>query len=496
MRTLRSPLFTTLALALVTSVARADDWEKLGTRVVAFAGEKDTIDCTGEGLMNAIKIDVDDGNLEMYNVKITFQNGDTHSPDTRYNFDQNTRSRTIDLPGDARAIRKIEFWYRSKFQKGRATVTVFGRKVGGGAKPGPDPRNDSADDDKGWELLGTRLVDFGGDKDTIEVTASEGRFKQIKIDVESGNVDMWNIRVTFGDGEHFSPETRVEFREGSMSRTIDLPGDARVIRKVEFWYKSELRNGKGRVRLYGKQSGGGGGESPKERWEKLGTRVVDFGGDRDVIEVGAIEGRFDAIKLDVDGGNLDLWNIRVEFGDGTDFSPETRVEFRQGSMSRTIDLPGDARVIRKVVFHYKSELKRGKATLDLFGRHAGGGGGAVKPPPQKDPKDRFPGWEHLGSRVVDFGGDHDVIDCRGEGKFGSFQIEVENGDLEMFNIKVTFMNGDTVSPPSKLYFDENTRTRLIDLPGKDRAIKRIEFWYKSVRASRDGKATVNVYGKR
>ncbi len=494
---------TAALLASLASTARADDWDKIGSRVVAFGGDHDTIDGSGEGKFTAIKIDVDDGNIEMYDIKVTFGNGDPYSPGTRLEFNENSRSRTIDLPGEVRTIRKIEFWYRSKFKKGRATVTVFGKRAAGGGNAGGqnDPRppvnGPAADNDKGWELLGLRLVDYGGDHDSIEVTASEGRFKQIKLDVERGNVDMFDIKVTFGDGESFSPGTRFEFREGSMSRTIDLPGEARVIRKVEFWYKSERRDDKARVRLYGNQAGGGGGNESKEKWEKLGSRTVDFVADKDTIEVGANEGRFDKIRIDVEEGNLDMWNIRVVFGDGNDFSPDTRIEFRQGSMSRTIDLPGEARVIRKIEFWYKSEFKKGRATVHVFGRHAAGGNaGGNDRPPQKDPKDRFPGWDFLGARVVDFGGDHDAIDCRGEGRFTSFQIEVENGDLEMYDIVVTFGNGEKESPRTRFTFDDNTRTRVIDLPGNKRFIKRVDFYYKSIRASRDGKATINLYGKR
>lgn len=490
---------TAVLLAAFGSSARAEDWDKIGSRVVAFGGDHDTIDGTGDGRFDAIKIDVDDGNLEMYDVKITFGNGETHSPSTRLEFNEGTRSRTIDLPGEARSIRKIEFWYRSKLRKGRATVTVFGRRPGGGGggsiEPRPPVQGPAADDDKGWELLGMRIVDWGGDHDTIEVTGSEGRFRQIKLDVERGNVDMFDIKITFGDGETHSPATRLEFREGSMSRTIDLPGDARVIRKVEFWYKSERRDDKARVRLYGKQAGGGGGDE-KDKWEKLGSRVVDFVADKDTIEVGGNEGRFDRIRIDVEEGNLDMWDIKVTFGDGESFSPGTRVEFRQGSMSRTIDLPGAARVIRKIEFWYKSEFRKGRATVHVFGRQASGGAGADVKPPLKDPKDRFPGWDHLGSRVVDFGGDHDAIDCRGEGRFTAFQVEVEDGDLEMFDIVVTFGNGDKESVRTRLVFEGNSRTRVIDLPGNRRLVKRVDFFYKSLRATRGGKATINLYGKR
>jgi len=54
-------------------------------------------------------------------------------------------------------------------------------------------------------------------------------------------------------------------------------------------------------------------------WQRLGTRIVDFGGDRDQINVGADEGRFREIMFEADGGAVALSNIRVVFGNGQDF---------------------------------------------------------------------------------------------------------------------------------------------------------------------------------
>src|SRR5262249_50103759 len=105
-----------------------------------------------------------------------------------------------------------------------------------------------------WELLGTRKVSFAAEKDVISAK-HQGRFRAIKLEVEGGNLDMYNIRLVFGDGTTFSPDTRVEFHEGSWSRTIDLPGDARVIRRIEFWYRSELKRGRATVRVYGIANG-------------------------------------------------------------------------------------------------------------------------------------------------------------------------------------------------------------------------------------------------
>jgi hypothetical protein len=88
-----------------------------------------------------------------------------------------------------------------------------------------------------WELLGRKEVSFLVERDTLDVGRSEGRFRALKLVVEGAPVEMRDIRVTFGDGSTFHPETRLVFAPNSVSRTIDLPGGARVIRKIDFVYR-------------------------------------------------------------------------------------------------------------------------------------------------------------------------------------------------------------------------------------------------------------------
>lgn len=232
----------------------------------------------------------------------------------------------------------------------------------------------------------------------------------------------------------------------------------------------------------------------QSEWELLGTRQVNFRGDKDVISVTRKEGTFRAIKIEVAGGNLDMHDIRVVFGDGSSFSPETRVEFREGSWSRTIDLPGTARVIRSIEFNYRSELKRGRATVRVFGRQVAEGRVDRDDRPAAEPR-RIAGWDRLGSRSVSFKAERDVVSAEGEGLFRRVMIVVDDADLELFDVKVVFANGEVFSPETRLYFKEDSRTRVIDLPGEARAIRRIEFSYRSVRGGGDGKAEVHVYGQ-
>jgi hypothetical protein len=219
-------------------------------------------------------------------------------------------------------------------------------------------------------------------------------------------------------------------------------------------------------------------------WQLLGRRRVTFAAEKDVIEVGIREGRFDAIRVEVQDGDLEMYNIRVVFGNGTDWSPDTRVSFRERSRSRVIDLPGEARVIQRIEFRYRGRLRHGQATVAVFGRQVHPAGG-----------DRA-GWDQIGMQLVDFRGDHDVIRAAGAGRFRSIRITVAGGDIEMFNVRVTFGDGDTFSPPTRLYFGGHSRSRDIDLPGGARIIRRIDFFYKSVRGGGQGRATVHVYGRR
>lgn len=233
-------------------------------------------------------------------------------------------------------------------------------------------------------------------------------------------------------------------------------------------------------------------------WDLLGTRRVSFTLDHDAIVVGAREGAFTAIKIEVAGGNLDMYNIRLTFGNGDTWSPNTRVPFHEGAWSRTIDLPGPARVIRRIDFWYRSRLRRGAATVRVFGRS---GEPPAKPTLAAVPPPSTQGWEHLGARPVDSRLDHDAVLAARQGAFRVVRLDVEGGNLEMFNIKITFGNGETFSPATRLLFGAGTMSRVIDLPGEARVIRRIDFFYRSLggplaAGGMETKATVHVYARR
>jgi hypothetical protein len=103
----------------------------------------------------------------------------------------------------------------------------------------------------GWQLLGEREADFQRDQDRIDVGRREGTYREIRIAVRGAPVEINRIVVTFADGKTFSPSIRERFDQNSSSREIDLPGDRRSIRSVDFTYRSpDRRQGKATVVLY------------------------------------------------------------------------------------------------------------------------------------------------------------------------------------------------------------------------------------------------------
>ena len=102
-----------------------------------------------------------------------------------------------------------------------------------------------------WQLLGRQEVNFRGDHDRIDVGRREGRFKELQLRVNGAPMEMQKMVVTFGNDETFTPTVRHRFDANSKTRTIDLPGDRRTIKSIDFDYASiDRRQGRATVEVY------------------------------------------------------------------------------------------------------------------------------------------------------------------------------------------------------------------------------------------------------
>ena len=108
-------------------------------------------------------------------------------------------------------------------------------------------------DDGRWERLGDSRVDGRQDHDTIRVNA-RGRFRAIRFFVQGGDIEIQRVVVHFENGADTEVEVRERIRNGRTTRAIDLPGDERRIRSVEFWYgKGDWERSRPQLVLYGRR---------------------------------------------------------------------------------------------------------------------------------------------------------------------------------------------------------------------------------------------------
>jgi hypothetical protein len=106
------------------------------------------------------------------------------------------------------------------------------------------------------------------------------------------------------------------------------------------------------------------------RWEKLGSRKVNYRLDRDVIHLGVAERTFTRLKIQITGGSVHMHRMIVEYRNGQKETIPLKHHFRRGTDSRVIDLEGRRRIIKDITFWYDSaNLSPTRATIHVFGKH-------------------------------------------------------------------------------------------------------------------------------
>src|SRR6266403_765877 len=102
-----------------------------------------------------------------------------------------------------------------------------------------------------WQYLGEAYVDGAVDHDNIVVTSARGSYRAIQIKVEKAPIEFDRVVVHFANGGSDPIQIRSRIPAGAQTRVIDLPGDRRVIQRVEFWYgRASGSSKRPKVRLF------------------------------------------------------------------------------------------------------------------------------------------------------------------------------------------------------------------------------------------------------
>jgi hypothetical protein len=105
-------------------------------------------------------------------------------------------------------------------------------------------------------------------------------------------------------------------------------------------------------------------------------------------------------------------------------------------------------------------------------------------------------WKRLGQKMVDHKAERDEIDVgKDEGLFKSIKIEVRGADVHFINVRVVYANGNDQEIELRNEIRAGGETRVIDLDGRNRAIRKVVFVYKTDKKERR-KGTVVLLGRR
>jgi hypothetical protein len=471
-------------------------WVQLGERTVNGRVDHDRIEVGRyEGKFNKLTMVVDNSDLELVDFKIVFGDRTEYHPRLQHVFREGQRTRAIDLPPSEAVIRSIEFKYKNLPGGGDARVQVWGWRTGNAAPPPAQPPGPPGPpvapapppvkhswDTRGWTLLGQRQVNGRVDHDRIEVGRYEGKFSKLTMAVEDSDLELIDFRIEFDDRTEFRPRLSHLFREGQRTRVIDLPPSERAIRFIDIRYRNTRGGGPASVEVWGLRNAPAAPAFDPKGWTLLGERTVNGSYDHDRISVGRYEGKFSKLMLVVENSDLELIDFSVQFTRGAPWHPTVTHFFREGQRTRAIDLPGEERTIRQIDFRYRNLPGGGRAKLAVYG---------MREAPAWDPS----GWTMLGEKRVDGRGeDTDRIQVsREERRFRKLTVVVLDSDLEMIDLSVKFGRGEPFHPAISAFFRENSRTKVIDLPGDDRAIRWIEFKYRNLPGG--GRARVQVWAK-
>ena len=105
-------------------------------------------------------------------------------------------------------------------------------------------------------------------------------------------------------------------------------------------------------------------------------------------------------------------------------------------------------------------------------------------------------WVKLGSRVVNMTADHDeILVTAKDGVFTKVRLKIMKAPIHLKNINIIFGNGENKNVKFDKKFPAGSVTRVIDLKGNKRIIKKVKLNFKSVPVGK-GKAVVTLMGRR
>lgn len=104
------------------------------------------------------------------------------------------------------------------------------------------------------------------------------------------------------------------------------------------------------------------------------------------------------------------------------------------------------------------------------------------------------GWHKIGETTVNFQKEKDEILVVGADRFASIKFKVTDAPIDLKDLEVYYESGDKQDVKINMPIKMAGESRVIDLNGGERNLKKIVFVYKTLPNRKDEKAHVEIWG--
>lgn len=104
------------------------------------------------------------------------------------------------------------------------------------------------------------------------------------------------------------------------------------------------------------------------------------------------------------------------------------------------------------------------------------------------------GWHKIGETTVNFKTERDQVLILVANKFAAIKFKVTDAPIHLMDLEVYYSSGDKQDIKINMPIEAAGESRVVDLNGGERNLKKIVFVYKTLPNHKDIKAHVEVWG--
>ncbi|NNF34444.1 MAG: DUF2541 family protein [Saprospiraceae bacterium] len=105
------------------------------------------------------------------------------------------------------------------------------------------------------------------------------------------------------------------------------------------------------------------------RWEVIGHKKISNNQDRTEIPIKVLTNKSQAIRFSINNGNLEIHHAKLHFNDGEVQTVPLRRKYKDGNMTKIVDLNGGLRNIIKCELHYiPDRLAKSNPVIEFWAR--------------------------------------------------------------------------------------------------------------------------------